>query len=126
MQASSLLLNEAGFLCVMSYNLICFLQPKTKRKSNQNVFNIACFCLMNSFHSMAPPIMLQQGQEGSDVALFQFSYPKLRKATAINLVTDTVSIGYHDCYISLQRQGPFLPSAFVQTTQPVISGLLIE
>ena len=116
MQTSSCVLNEAAFLCIMSYNLFCFLQPKTRRNSNQNVFNIACSCLMNSLHSMPPPIMLQEGQQGSDVALFQFSHPKARKATATNLVTVTVSIGYHDCYICLQRRGPFLPSPFVQTT----------
>lgn len=96
----------------MHYILFCFLQPKTKRKSNKNVFNIACFCLMNSLHSMLPPIMFQQGQQGSDVALFQFSHPKARKATTTNLVTVTVSIGYRDCYVCLQRRGPFLPSHF--------------
>lgn len=116
MQTSSFILNEAAFLCIMSYNLFSFLQPKTKRKSNQNVLNIACSCLMNSLHSIPPPVMLQQGQQGSDVALFLFSYPKARKATATNPVTVTVSVGYHDCYICLQIRGPFLPSSFVQTT----------
>lgn len=116
-EMQTLVLNEAAFLCIMSYNLFCFLQPKTKRKSNQNVFNIACSCLMNSLHSMPPPVVLQLGQQDSDVALFQFSHPKVRKATTTNLVTVTVSIGYHDCYIYLQRGGPFLPSPFVQTTR---------
>lgn len=93
MQTSSFVLNEVAFLHIMSYNLVCFLQPKTKRKSKQNIFNIPCSCLMNSLHSMPPPITLQQGQQGSDITLFQFSHPKARKATVINLVT--VSIGYH-------------------------------
>lgn len=35
---------------------------------------------MNSLHSMPPPIVLQQGQQGSDVALFQFCHPKARRA----------------------------------------------
>ncbi|NXM00486.1 TENA protein, partial [Tyrannus savana] len=62
-----------------------------------------------------PPVMLQQGQQGSHVALFQFSHLKVGKVTAPNLVPATISTGYCDLYLS-SKKGPFLPSLFVQTT----------
>lgn len=116
MQTSSFVWCEAAFFCMLSYNLFYILQPKSRRKSNQNVSNIACSCLMSSLHSMPPPVMLQQGQQGSDVALPQFSHPKAEtgychKSGHSHSFLDTWLL-----YLSAKEESISAPSLFVWTT----------
>lgn len=113
MQTSSFVWCEAAFFCMLSYNLFYILQPKSRRKSNQNVSNIACSCLMSSLHSMPPPVMLQQGQQGSDVALPQFSHPKAETGYCHKSGHSHSFHWIHDYYICLQRRSPFLPSLYL-------------
>lgn len=102
--------------CTLSYNLFYILQPKSRRRSNQNVSNIACSCLMSSLHSMPPPVMLQQGQQGSHAALSKFSHPKAETGYCHKSGQSHSFHWIHDYYLCLQRRTTFLPSPFVRTT----------
>lgn len=49
---------------------------------------------MSSLHSMPPPVMLQQGQQGSHAPFLSFLIQKQKQAIVTNLVRVTLSIGY--------------------------------